>query len=112
MAILTCKFGITTLPVNFKYKPINPRRISRLATLGSNITQYQSKVDEDKSFEWSCDLVSSSIKNAIDTLYLADTQTTFTDLDEVVHTGRISEYFFEEEAGYFNLRGVFIIEEL
>ena len=111
MAILICKFGVTDLPVNFKYKLVSPRRISKLPTLGSNITQYQSKVDEDKSFEWSCDLATSAIKSAIDTLYLLDTQTTFTDLDVAVHTGRISEFSFEEESGFFNLKGRFILEE-
>lgn len=106
MALSFCTLSGVSLPLNFKYNYVKPQRFAELKTLGGSQIQKGGFQDTDIKIAFSCDIVSASLKNSIDSLFQTGSSITFKDLDGTSHSVLIIEFHSIEEASYFNLTGI------
>lgn len=105
----TAKIGQVSLELTFNYKFVYSKRISIEKTINNVIVQTQPYVLRDTFIEFEYPHTNSTMRDLFLSLYQEGTTFQFTTYTNEVYNCIIVEYEEDKKAGYYYLKGKFLI---
>jgi hypothetical protein len=94
-----------SLPYNFYYTPLHRKRMAIEDTITQNVVQFGTYYTGDEYWDFNCDGMSNTLKEALETIFENGTTVTFVDYRSGSYSVIITEWSTQPETGLWNVRG-------